>query len=183
VANTLTSTDRLFRINKHVPPEPLRELIDVGKDRASFADPDKKALFAVATPKDLTESIGTLLEGVQLSQLNDQQLDELALLVNERGVVFFRDQDLTTEQQVKLFEHYGTLDKHPAQKDQKHVIIKGSTEDHREILKYTPWPSGDFHADTSFEINPPSYSLLRMEEHPPVGGDTAWVSQMSDVDV
>lgn len=23
----------------------------------------------------------------------------------------------------------------------------------------------------------PSYSLLRMEEHPPVGGDTAWVSQ------
>jgi alpha-ketoglutarate-dependent taurine dioxygenase len=23
----------------------------------------------------------------------------------------------------------------------------------------------------------PSYSLLRMEEHPPLGGDTAWVSQ------
>ena len=56
---------------------------------------------------DLTESIGTVLEGAQLSQLNDKQLDELAALVNERGVVFFRDQDLTTEQQVKLFEHYG----------------------------------------------------------------------------
>jgi sulfonate dioxygenase len=47
----------------------------------------------------LTEGIGTLLEGVQLSQLNGTQLDELALLVSERGVVFFRDQDLTTEQQ------------------------------------------------------------------------------------
>jgi alpha-ketoglutarate-dependent taurine dioxygenase len=33
-------------------------------------------------------------------------LDELAALVNERGVVFLRDQDLTAEQQVKLFEHY-----------------------------------------------------------------------------
>jgi sulfonate dioxygenase len=55
----------------------------------------------------LTESIGTVLEGAQLSQLNEKQLDELAALVNERGVVFFRDQDLTTEQQVKLFEHYG----------------------------------------------------------------------------
>jgi alpha-ketoglutarate-dependent taurine dioxygenase len=44
---------------------------------------------------------------VQLSQLNEQQLDELALLVNERGVVFFRNQDLTTDQQVNLFEHYG----------------------------------------------------------------------------
>jgi alpha-ketoglutarate-dependent taurine dioxygenase len=55
----------------------------------------------------LTESIGTVLEDVQLSQLNGAQLDELALLVAERGVVFFRDQDLTTEQQIDLFEHYG----------------------------------------------------------------------------
>jgi sulfonate dioxygenase len=70
----------------------------------------------------LTESLGTVLENVQLSQLNGQQLDELALLVAERGVVFFRNQDLTTEQQVKLFEHYGTLDRHPAQADQKVAI-------------------------------------------------------------
>lgn len=117
-----------------------------------------------------------MLEGIQLPQLSAQQLDELALLVNERSVVFFRDQDLTTEQQVKLFEHYGELDRHPAQRGARHVVIRGSREDHRELLKYTPWPSGDFHADTSFEANPPSYSMLRMEEYPPVGGDTAWVS-------
>jgi sulfonate dioxygenase len=65
-------------------------------------------LFAVAKAVDLTESIGTVLEGVQLSQLNEAQLDELALLVSERGVVFFRNQDLTIEQQEKLFSHYGT---------------------------------------------------------------------------
>ncbi|KAI5859409.1 hypothetical protein GGS23DRAFT_616048 [Durotheca rogersii] len=164
------------RIKDHVPPEPVREQLFPDKDRATFADPEKKALFAVAKATDLTESIGTVLEGVQLSQLTPQQLDELALLVNERGVVFFRGQDLTTEQQVRLFEHYGTLDRHPAQKDVRHVVIHGSREDHREVLKYTPWPLGDWHADTSFEINPPSYSLLRMEEHPAVGGDTAWVS-------
>ncbi|KAE8383589.1 alpha-ketoglutarate-dependent sulfonate dioxygenase [Aspergillus bertholletiae] len=162
------------KIKGHVPPDPIREPVDPPKDRALFADPEKKALFAVAKPVDLTESIGTLLENVQLSQLNEQQLDELALLVTERGVVFFRDQDLTTEKQVELFQHYGVLDKHPAQ---KFVNIQGSREDHREIANYTPWPSGEFHADTSFEINPPSYSLLRMEEHPKVGGDTAWVSQ------
>ena len=57
-----------------------------------------------------------MLENVQLSQLDGKQLDELALLVNERGVVFFRDQDLKTEEQVRLFEHYEILDKHPAQK-------------------------------------------------------------------
>ncbi|KAL1850177.1 hypothetical protein VTK73DRAFT_9739 [Phialemonium thermophilum] len=167
------------KIKDHVPPHPIREPLVVEKDRASFADPEKKALLSVAKQVDLTESIGTVLEGVQLSQLTPQQLDELALLVAERGVVFFRGQDLTTEGQVRLFEHYGTLDRHPAQTaaDQRHVVIRGSREDHRELLKYTPWPSGDFHADTSFEVNPPSYSLLRMEEHPAVGGDTAWVSQ------
>ncbi|KAL1984910.1 hypothetical protein VTN96DRAFT_8569 [Rasamsonia emersonii] len=95
------------KINNHVPPDPIREPLNPPKDRAFFADPEKKALLSVAKRVDLTESIGTLLEDVQLSQLNEQQLDELALLVCERGVVFFRDQDLTTEQQVKLFQHYG----------------------------------------------------------------------------
>jgi alpha-ketoglutarate-dependent taurine dioxygenase len=61
----------------------------------------------VAKRVDLTESVGTVLENVQLSQLTGDQLDELALLVNERGVVFFREQDLTTEKQVELFQHYG----------------------------------------------------------------------------
>lgn len=165
------------RIRDHLPEDPPHKVKEVPKDRAFYADREKKALFSVAKAVDLTDSIGTVLEKVQLSQLSDQQLDELALLVNERGVVFFRDQDLTTEQQVRLFEHYGDLDKHPSQKGQRHMTIKGSTRDTRLDNVYTPWPSGDFHADTSFEINPPSYSMLRMEEHPPVGGDTAWVSQ------
>ncbi|KAK3987786.1 putative alpha-ketoglutarate-dependent sulfonate dioxygenase [Cladorrhinum sp. PSN332] len=166
------------KIKDHIPPDPPHQQRVPAKDRGSFADPEKKALFSTGGAKrtDLTESLGTVLEGVQLSQLSPQQLDELALLVNERGVVFFRDQDLTTEGQVRIFEHYGELDKHPSQKDTRHFVIRGSTQDHREMLKYTPWPSGDYHADTSFEINPPSYSMLRMEEHPEVGGDTAWVS-------
>lgn len=165
------------KIKDWVPLEAVRAEITPPKDRAHFADPDKKSLLlSGVTRTDLTESIGTVLSGVQLSQLSPAQLDELALLINERGVVFFREQDLTTEQQVTLFEHYGILDRHPAQRDVKFVTIKGSREDHRELLTYTPWPSGDFHADTSFEVNPPSYSMLRMEEHPAVGGDTAWVS-------
>jgi len=85
------------KIKDHVPPEPIRQETFPEKDRASFADPEKKALFSVARAVDLTESIGTILENVQLSQLTPPQLDELALLVSERGVVFFRDQDLTTE--------------------------------------------------------------------------------------
>ncbi|RDW64740.1 hypothetical protein BP6252_10391 [Coleophoma cylindrospora] len=164
-------------IRNYEPPDPIREEISPPKDRAFFADPSKLSLLSVATATDLTESIGTVLSGIQLSNLNEKQLDELALLVNERGVVFFRGQDLTTEKQVKLCQHYGILDRHPAQKVQQHVTIKGSIVDNRQLANYTPWPVSDFHADASLELNPPSYSLLRMEEHPAVGGDTAWLSQ------
>ncbi|KAH8646948.1 alpha-ketoglutarate-dependent sulfonate dioxygenase [Tricladium varicosporioides] len=170
------------KIAAHSPPDPPYKEITPPKDRGSFADPEKKALFAVATPVDLTESIGTELKNVQLSQLTNQQLDELAALVNERGVVFFREQDLTTERQVEIFEHFGILDKHPTQKDTKYFVVRGSNADWRTLLSYTPWPLPDFHSDTSFEINPPSYSMLRMEEHPEVGGDTAWVSQYGTYD-
>ncbi|KKY23947.1 putative alpha-ketoglutarate-dependent sulfonate [Phaeomoniella chlamydospora] len=165
------------KVRDWVPPEPPRKEFTPDKDRALFADKDKKALLSVAKRVDLTESIGTLLENVQLSQLNETQLDELALLVCERGVVFFKDQDLTTDQQIKLFEHYGVLDRHPTLRTERTVKIKGSNADARADLMYTPWAQAGWHADTSFEINPPSYSLLRMEEHPDVGGDTAWVSQ------
>jgi sulfonate dioxygenase len=101
----------------------------------------------------LINSIGTVVENIQLSQLTGSQLDDLVSLVNERGVLFFRNQDLTTGCQVELFEHLGILDKHPAQKDQRHLNIRGSNADWREVAKYTPWPNAEFHADTSFEIN------------------------------
>jgi sulfonate dioxygenase len=36
---------------------------------------------------------------------------------------------------------------------------------------------GEYHADHSFELNPPSYTLLRMVKTPPSGGDTIFTSQ------
>jgi sulfonate dioxygenase len=104
------------RIKDWTPPDPPHKEFTPPKDRAFFANPAKPNLLSVSTTVDLTESIGTELKGVQLSQLSEKQLDELALLVNERGVVFFRNQDLTTDQQEKLFAHYGILDTHPSQK-------------------------------------------------------------------
>ena len=71
-------------IRSHIPPDaPHKEFVPP-RDRAFFADPEKRTLLSAATKvEDLTESIGTYLEGVQLSQLNDAQKDELALLVSE----------------------------------------------------------------------------------------------------
>jgi alpha-ketoglutarate-dependent taurine dioxygenase len=56
--------------------------------------------------------------------MNNQQLDELAALVNERGVVFFGDQDLTTGRQIEIFEHFGILDKHTTRKVYSQICLK-----------------------------------------------------------
>ncbi|KAH8130344.1 alpha-ketoglutarate-dependent sulfonate dioxygenase [Trichoderma asperelloides] len=172
-----TTISPLFNPNivGRVPPESNRPEIQVPTDRGCFADPEKKALFSVAEPHDWTISLGTELKGCQLSQLNHQQLDELALLIAERGVVFLRDQDITAEQQVAMFKYFGPLEKHPGQKE--YFVLPPMSEIHeRSDLNHSPWPTVDWHSDTSFEINPPCFTMLRMESHPTVGGDTAWLS-------
>lgn len=87
-----------------------REHVDPG----SRADPEKKSLFGAAKEViDLTAHIGTEIVGLQLKDLTDQQKDELGLLIAERSVVFFRDQDISPQQQKALGEWYGEIEVHP----------------------------------------------------------------------
>ena len=86
-----------------------REHVDAG----ARADKSKSALFNAAKEvNDLTVHIGTEIVGLQLKDLTDQQKDELALLIAERSVVFFRDQDITPQEQKKLGEHFGEVEVH-----------------------------------------------------------------------
>lgn len=82
-------------------------------DPGARADKEKKSLFSAASKvTDLTAYIGTEIEGLQLKDLTDQQKDELALLIAERSVVFFRDQDLSPQQQLSLGEWFGEVEVH-----------------------------------------------------------------------
>jgi len=86
-----------------------REHVDPG----ARADKAKSALLSAASRvTDLTTHIGTEIEGLQLKDLTGQQKDELALLIAERSVVFFRDQDLSPQQQKELGEWYGEVEVH-----------------------------------------------------------------------
>lgn len=82
--------------------------------RAAKTDKSKSSLLSAATNvRHLTGHIGTEIEGLQLKDLTNQQRDELALLIAERSVVFFRDQDITPQQQKELGEYYGKIEVHP----------------------------------------------------------------------
>lgn len=83
------------------------------EEAGARADKSKKSLFAAATKvTDLTANIGTEIEGLQLKDLTPEQKDELALLIAERSVVFFRNQDLSPQEQLKLGEWYGQVEVH-----------------------------------------------------------------------
>lgn len=82
-------------------------------DAGTRADKSKKNLFAAATKiTDITANIGTEIEGIQLKDLTPEQRDELALLIAERSVVFFRNQDISPQQQKELGEWYGDIEVH-----------------------------------------------------------------------
>jgi sulfonate dioxygenase len=88
-------------------------------DRGLAADKSKPNLLRKNDPNvvatKLTPLVGTEIRGLQLSQLTDVQKDELALLIAERGVVVFRDQDfkdIGPEKQKAFGSYFGKLHIH-----------------------------------------------------------------------
>ncbi|KAH9902669.1 alpha-ketoglutarate-dependent sulfonate dioxygenase [Cubamyces lactineus] len=159
--------------------EPLGEIAVT--DRGQFADPEKKSLLSAASKvQHLTPAIGTELSGIDLRQLTDQQKDELALLIAERGVVFFRDQELNIHEQLELARHFGPLHKHattPVPREpgleEVHVVYNDGSRrpDPSAFSKLELW-----HSDVSYELQPPSATSLKVITGPPYGGDTLWSS-------
>ena len=89
------------------------------RHRGLEADKAKPNLLNSDDPKveitRLTPRVGTEIKGLQLSQLSDAQKNELALLVAERGVVVFRDQDfkdIGLKKQKEFGEYFGRLHVH-----------------------------------------------------------------------
>jgi hypothetical protein len=96
--------DDVYEVRNH-----QRDHVDAG----ARADKSKSSLLSAAKEIiHLTSHIGTEIVGLQLKDLTDQQKDELALLIAERSVVFFRDQDISPQQQKALGEYYGEIEIH-----------------------------------------------------------------------
>ena len=78
--------------------------------------PSEDAAVLGGQPEHLTPAIGTLFgPNVQLSAIahNDEQVAALARLISERGVLFFRGQDITLLQQKELCRSLGKYSGRP----------------------------------------------------------------------
>ncbi|KAH7379850.1 hypothetical protein BKA64DRAFT_736505 [Cadophora sp. MPI-SDFR-AT-0126] len=153
---------------------------------------------------DVTNVIGREFPKLQLTDIlnGDEKIRDLAILISQRGVVFFRNQDIGIEDQKVLGQKLGELTGKPAtSKLHKHALSNSkrgiavdengklddevsviSSEQNRKYYKGRFFgakrlASEGWHADITFERIPSDYAILKIVKTPEdAGGDTLWAS-------
>jgi taurine dioxygenase len=129
--------------------------------------------------KPISGGLGAEIEGVDLSALDDTTFAEINQAFLDHQVIFFRDQDITPEQQLNLALRFGDIHYHP--------YMLGM-DDHPEILEIIKEPGETYtfgaawHTDQMFNPSPAKATMLYAKETPAVGGDTMFSSMYKAYD-
>lgn len=137
---------------------------------ASVAEIDRTATLDI---RPLTPAIGAELHGIDLaSSAIADHVPAIRAALLAHGVIFFREQSLTQEQQIAFARHFGELEVHPATpKDQPNP----------EVLRISHGPNSRgqenyWHSDVTWRAEPSLGSILLAREVPEVGGDTLFAN-------
>lgn len=141
-------------------------------------------MTTIGTPSTLTirslaATIGAELGGVDLSQeLSDETIAEIRQTLLDWKVVFFRDQDITTEQHLAFGRRFGDLEVHPfASEKPGYPEVLALTHDNDNPGRENVW-----HSDVTWRQEPSLGSILRNLESPEIGGDTLFADMYAAYD-
>ena len=121
----------------------------------------------------LTECIGSEIEDVDLSNTSEEERSQIKQLLLDRGVLFFRQQSLSPEQQARFVSEFANIQESWMRCVYPNVFIVETRPD--ASYNYT----GGFrhwHQDSTFFEQYPHGSLLYAQSLPTLGGDTLWSS-------
>lgn len=122
------------------------------------------------TIRRLTSALGAEIFGVDLAHpLNAQTFGILHAALLEHGVIFFREQKITPDQQLEFAARWGDIHFHPHMKSlpgHPGVIQILKKEDDTTVF------GEGWHTDQIFTAKPARITMLLAKEVPPVGGDT-----------
>ncbi|HUI48249.1 MAG TPA: TauD/TfdA family dioxygenase [Acidimicrobiia bacterium] len=127
------------------------------------------------TLRPCSEVIGAEVSGVDLRDaLDDESRSEIRRALLEWKVLFFRDQDITSAQQVAFAREFGELEQHPflRQGDTAEVVRFEKGADSAD--PYNAGYENGWHTDVTWRTEPALGAILRAIEVPPTGGDTLW---------
>ena len=127
----------------------------------------------------LSPTIGGEILGIDLSKPMQEETKALiyeALLVYK--VIFFRDQDISTEQHINFSKNFGELEIHPfAPKKENFPEVLVITHNEKSRGRENTW-----HSDVTWRMEPSLGSVLRMIEKPEHGGDTLFADMYAAYD-
>jgi alpha-ketoglutarate-dependent taurine dioxygenase len=118
--------------------------------------------------RPLGATVGAELLGVDLAKLDDPTFADVHAAWLAYKVVFFRDQNLSAEQQLKFAKRFGELEAHP---------FLEASQSHDEIVRFEKGEDAVgyenlWHSDVSWRERPALGSVLRAIDVPALGGDT-----------
>ena len=117
----------------------------------------------------LSGALGAEIRGIDLKNSSKKNFKVINNLLLEHKVIFFRNQEITPEEQLALAKCFGPLE--------KHAYVKGRDK-YPEIVRIIKDPNEknqwgeNWHSDVSYNIKPTKAVILKSIKIPPVGGDT-----------
>ena len=123
--------------------------------------------------KPIAGALGAEIHGVNLASIDDEIFAEIHSAFLDHLVIFFRDQDITPDQQVAFSARFAPIGYYP--------FLKG-LPDHPEVIEVRKEPEdklnfgGVWHTDTAYLATPPMGSVLYAKEIPASGGDTLFAN-------
>jgi taurine dioxygenase len=137
--------------------------------------------YASIQVEKVTPLAGAEIRGVDLAKpLDERTFKEIHAALIDNGVIFFRDQHLTPEQQKAFGRLFGDLHMHPAAPrevpEHPEILVIHADENSKHVA------GENWHSDVSCDLEPPMGSILYMHELPPVGGDTLFASMYAAYD-
>jgi taurine dioxygenase len=121
----------------------------------------------------LSSAMGAEIRGVNIATITDTQFEQVKAALFRYKMIYFRDQEITIEDQERLTERFGDYgtdaytDGIPGHPNVQKLLKEASTVVSRVF--------GDgWHTDSPFLQRPPAITMLYGKDIPPYGGDTWW---------
>jgi taurine dioxygenase len=132
--------------------------------------------------KPLSPVLGAEVEGIDLgAELDDATIRIVQAALDAHQVLFFRDQDITPEQQLAFARRFGELHVHPSVRGKPRAEWTELMPVHAD--GNTVRIAGDkWHTDVSCDEKPPYASILHLGVVPETGGDTLFSSMHAACD-
>ena len=129
--------------------------------------------YSTINVKPLSGNIGAEIDGVNLKKITKKQFKEIKIVFGKYGVIFFRNQNLSPEEEIIFAELWGeininrfftNLEGYP-----KIALVSKEPDQKKNI-------GGAWHTDHTYDLEPAMGSILFAHQVPKKGGDTIFSS-------